>query len=92
MKQYLDYCFRSEEKLKAIRLDNLWVDSNLKPLSTMKLRKIFQKTIFLSDLNAFHRQTNIHSIRAVVASTLEMRGLSLLDISAKMNWKTHSTT
>ena len=92
MNQYLDYCSRTEEKFKAIRPDNFWMDLKLKPLSTMKLRKIFQKTIFLSDLNAFHRQTNIHSIRAVVASTLEMRGLSLLDISAKMNWKTHSTT
>ena len=85
MKQYLDYCSLTEEKFKAIRSDNLWVDSKLKSLSTMKLCKIFQKTIFLSDPNAFHRQTNIHSIRAVAASTLQMRGLSLLDISAKMN-------
>ena len=57
----------------------------------MKIRKLFQKVIYAADPNAFFRTTNVHSIRAVAASTLEFKGLSPLDISSAMNWKSHST-
>ena len=55
----------------------------------MKIRKLFQKTIYLADPNVFIRKTNINFIHAMAASTLELRGLNLLEISS-MNWKSTS--
>ena len=67
----------------------LLINKDFTLLSTMKIRKLFQKTIYLADPNVFIRKTNINFIHAMAASTLELRGLNLLEISS-MNWKSTS--
>ena len=62
------------------RQDYLWLNRDFTLLSTMKIRKLFQKAIYLPDPNAFIRKTNINSIHAVAASILEFKGLNLLKI------------
>ena len=63
----------SEEK---DRPDFIWMTKEFTLLSTMKIHKIFQKLIYSADPNAYIRNTNIHSIRAIAASTLELKGLN----------------
>ena len=71
--------------------DFIWMTKNFTLLSTMKIRKLFQQIIYSADPNAYIRNTNIHSIRAIAASTLELKDLNLLEISSSMNWKSSST-
>ena len=91
MQQYLEKCSNLALSNEIDRPDFLWMDKNLNLLTTMKIRKLFQKTIYLADPNAFIKQTNIHSIRAVSASILELKGLNLLEILSTMNWTSPST-
>ena len=89
MKLYLD---RTEEMAKSAnvpRPDHLWVDENLKLLSTNKFRSLFKTIIYKSDPSA--QACNPHSMRSIAASSLEMRGLNLLEISKAMNWSSPST-
>ena len=91
MKNYLRRCNELARAEHANRPYYIWMGNNFNLLSTMKIRKLFQKVIYSADPNAFIRTTNVHSIRAVAASTLELKGLSPLDISSAMNWKSSST-
>ena len=75
----------------ANRPDYIWMSNKFDLLSTRKIRGLFQKLIYSADPNAFIRTTNVHSIRAVAASTLELKGLNLLEFSSAMNWKSSST-
>ena len=91
MKTFLRKCNDLARSENANRPDFIWMNNNFNLLSTMKIRKLFQKVIYSADPNAFIRTTNVHSIRAVAASTLELKGLNLLEISSSMNWKSSST-
>ena len=72
MQKYLEKCSNIALSNKMDRPDFLWMDEYLNLLTTMKIRKLFQNTIYLANPNAFIKQTNIHSIRAVSDSNLEL--------------------
>ena len=59
---------------KKHRLDFIWMNENFTLLSTMK----FQKIIYSADPRAFIITTEIHSIQAKTASTLEVRDFKLI--------------
>ena len=91
MKIFLRKCHELALPRNKDRPDFIWMTEDLTLLSTMKIRKLFQKIIYSADPNAYIRHTNIHSIRAIAVSTLELKGLNLLEISSSMNWKSSST-
>ena len=91
IKNFLRKCNELALSENKDRPDFIWMNENFTLLSTMKIRKLFQKIIYSADPNAFIRKTNIHSIRAIATSTLELKGLNLLEISSSMNWKSSST-
>ena len=91
MKNFLSKCNELALLEDKDHPDFIWMTENFTLLSTMKIQKLFQKIIYSADPNAFIRKTDIHSIRAIAASTLELKGLNLLEISSSMNWKSSST-
>ena len=78
MKNFLRKCNELALSENKDRPDFIWMNENFTLLSTMKIRKLFQKIIYSADPNAFIRKTNIHLILAITASTLEVRGFKLI--------------
>lgn len=72
------------------RPDQLWLNSNLKPLSLNLMRKWVKDIIFMADPNAVS-SVKVHSIRSQVASHLLASGVSVKEIVAAMNWRSSST-
>ena len=73
------------------RTDRLWINTNLKPLSTNMVSKWVKDVILLADPNADLHRINAHSIRSQVASHLLANDVSVKEIMAAMNWRSSST-
>ena len=73
------------------RPDQLWIGLNGKPLNKNVIRKWVRDIIFLGDPNAKANGSNVHSIRAQVATHLYAAGVSVKEIITAMNWKSSST-
>ena len=72
------------------RPDQLWLNKNLKPMSTFVMRKWVKEIIWIGDPNAYE-DIKVHSVRAQVASHLMASGFSVREILISMNWRSAST-
>ena len=73
------------------RPDNLWLSTQLKPISQDLIRRWVREVIFLGDPRASIVGSHVHSIRGQVATRLLASGASVKEILAAMNWKREST-
>ena len=79
-------------RVKGIsRPDQLWLSTNLKPITVNTIRKWVRDIIYLGDPNATSKGSNAHTIRAQVATHLFAAGLSVIEILASMYWRSSST-
>ena len=72
------------------RPDQLWIDTQGKPLNLSKMRSWFRQLVIAGDSEASVNNTKFHSIRAVAASALEYRNLSITEICKGMQWSNSS--
>ena len=73
------------------RPDQFWLNSNLKPLTNNEIRKWVRDIIFLADPQARVKGTNVHSIRAQIASALFASGFTIKEVMGAMSWRSDST-
>ena len=88
---YISITKRLCEEKNIPRPDQLWLSSHLKPISQDVIRKWVRDIIFLGDPNASLQGSHVHSIRGQVSTSLLAAGVSVKEILASMNWKSHST-
>ena len=91
LKSYLKITSDIFKNSKKKRPDQLWIDTNGKPLNLSKMRSWFREIVLKGDSEASNENTKFHSIRAVAASTLEYRNLTIDDICKDMQWSSSST-
>ena len=72
------------------RPDQLWISVHGRPLSKV-IRSHFRSIILSSDPSASFSGTKFHSVRGIVASSLDYRDIKIENILKHMNWKSTST-
>ena len=73
------------------RPDQLWLNTNLKPLSLNSIRCWVREIIFLGDPRAELNGTHTHSVRGQVSSHLLAAGVPIKEIISAMSWRSSST-
>ena len=73
------------------RPDQLWLNVNLKPLTSNIMRRWIREIIFLGDPRATAIGTHVHSVRSQVASHLLAAGTPIKEIISSMSWQSAST-
>ena len=91
MKNYLQLTSDIFQHKRKRRPDSIWLDINGKPLNLSKMRSWFRQIVLSGDTEASRETTTFHSIRAVAASALEYRNLSIAEICKGMQWSSTST-
>lgn len=76
---------------KKDRPDQLWIGTNLRPLTVSKISRWVKEMIFLADPNAGRFNFGVHTVRSQVASHLLARNIPVKEIIASMNWRSSST-
>lgn len=90
LNQYLEFSEDLCKKRGIPRPDQIWLDTNLKPLKEVKIRAWFREVIFRADPNAKKAGTNFHSIRKHVSTHLLYKNFSIREILTCMNWQSKS--
>ena len=88
---YRNYLKSTANSKQMTLPDVVWLDTNLKPLTKVKLRQYFREIIFEADPNAAACDTRLHSVRGNVASALWLRGFPVESIMVAMRWKSSTT-